>query len=132
MATDAPTTVPDHPMDQARRAVILDELADYLEPFLGWLRPVRGRSPHTIDVYRKDLRQFLAFVGTVDRRRPGMSTIALLHSFATRLRSQGADLEYVEQLLGHSSIQTNTIYSHYSHLVSVQQPDELARYLEEG
>ena len=62
--------VPDHPMDQAHRAVILDQLADYLEPFLGWLRPARGRSPYTIDVFRKDLRQFLAFVDTVDRRRP--------------------------------------------------------------
>jgi len=53
----------------------------------------------------------------------------LRHSFATRLRSQGADLQYVQQLLGHANIQRTTIYSH---LVSVQQRDELARYVKEG
>ena len=79
--------VPDHPMDQARRAVILDQLADYLEPFLGWLQPVRGRSPYTIDVFRKDLRQFLAFVDTGDRRRPEHVDHRLIEAYLGWLQS---------------------------------------------
>ena len=74
-------------MDQAHRAVILDQLADHLEPFLGWLRPVRGRSPYTIDVFRKDLRQFLAFVDAVDRRRPEHVDHRLIEAYLGWLQS---------------------------------------------
>jgi site-specific recombinase XerD len=38
-------------------------LADHLPAFLGWLQFVRGRSPHTLDAYRRDLEAFLAFLG---------------------------------------------------------------------
>jgi integrase/recombinase XerD len=51
----------------------------------------------------------------------------LRHSFATRLRMQGADLQYVQQLLGHEDIRTTTVYSH---LVTSAQRETLAKYLE--
>ncbi|HXH20492.1 MAG TPA: site-specific integrase, partial [Dehalococcoidia bacterium] len=38
-------------------------LADHLPAFLGWLQFVRGRSPHTLAAYRRDLEAFLAFLG---------------------------------------------------------------------
>jgi site-specific recombinase XerD len=48
-------------------------------------------------------------------------------SRVTRLRTQGADLQYVQQLLGHADIRTTTVYSH---LVTTQQRETLAKYLE--
>jgi site-specific recombinase XerD len=38
----------------------------------------------------------------------------LRHSFASRLRAKGADLQLIQEILGHESIQTTTMYAHIS------------------
>jgi site-specific recombinase XerD len=48
-------------------------------------------------------------------------------SFATRLREDGADLQLIQEALGHAQIGTTTMYAH---LTAARQRQELARLLE--
>lgn len=52
---------------------------------------------------------------------------ALRHSFASRLRHNGAPLELIAEVLGHAQLSTTLIYSH---LPTEKRREDLARYLE--
>jgi site-specific recombinase XerD len=58
------------------------------------------------------------------RRR--QSRPARAHSFASRLRENGADLQDMQEALGHSTITTTTMYAHLS---TRRRREKLAEYL---
>jgi integrase/recombinase XerC len=85
---DSDTYYPDFPKD----FLLHDEKGKQLRP----------RKVYTI------VNKYLSLVTTAEKRSPNI----LRHSFATHMMNNGADLNAVKELLGHTSLAATQVYTH--------------------
>jgi integrase/recombinase XerC len=91
--------------------LFMDEAGQLFPPDSGSFLLINGKGTHpgARQLYAI-VKKYLSLITTADKKSPHV----LRHSFATHLTSNGAELNAVKELLGHSSLAATQVYTHNS------------------
>ena len=91
--------------------LFMDEAGQLFPPDSGSFLLINGKGKHpgARQLYAI-VKKYLSLITTADKKSPHV----LRHSFATHLTSNGAELNAVKELLGHSSLAATQVYTHNS------------------
>lgn len=106
--------------NKERIVPVSKSMLDEIQQYLAWrisVAPqdvnlfvtVKGKKLYPSLVY-KTVKKYLSTVTTMDKKSPHV----LRHTFATHLLNEGANLQSIKELLGHSSLASTQVYTHTS------------------